>query len=95
MTTKEQQELTIQDMCLLEGAASVAKRYADHLHKHVGDIIVNYDGTDFDRAAFLADVAYALDNINVVVETAETIKGVIKAMRAEVSEIFNSEEDEQ
>lgn len=94
MTTKEQ-ELTIRDACLLEGAAAVVKRYSHHLRKHVGDVITNYESTDFDRTTFLADVAYAIGNIDAVVEAAGTMREILEAIRAEVASTFNNEEDEE
>ena len=87
------EELTILDLFKLEGAATVLERYAQHLNKNVQSATINYESTDFDRAAFLADIAYALDNVNVVTQAAMVIKETLKTMRAEVSGIFNKEEE--
>ena len=86
------EELTILDLFKLEGAAGVLERYAQHLRKNVQSATINYESSNFDRSAFLADVAYALDNANVVAQAAMVIKETLKTMRAEVSEIFNEEE---
>lgn len=89
----EAKELTIIDECQMEGAIIVLQRYAHHLKKHLRNAVTNYESTDFDQVAFLADVAYALDNADVVMQTAEMIKETLKAMRAEVSPIFNDNQE--
>lgn len=91
----ETKDLTIIDECQLEGAIIVMQRYAHHLEKHLRNAVDNYESTDFDQVSFLADVGYSLDNLDVIVTTAEVIRDNLKAMRAEVSPIFNEQEDDQ
>ena len=91
---KEKEELTILDLFKLEGATGVLTRYAQHLSKNVLSATINYESTDFDRATFLADVAYALDNVNVVTQAAMVIKETLMTMRAEVSENFDNQDVE-
>ena len=87
---------TLIDECQLEGAVMVLQRYAHHLKKHVINAVKNYESTDLDRADFLADVQYALDNAGTVSQTAQMIVEGLKAMRVEVAPIFaKAQEDEQ
>ncbi len=89
----DNKEMTIIDQFQLEGAVSVMQRYAKHLKKHVMNATYNYESTDFDKVDFLADVACALDNANLVIQAAKTIKKTLKLMRAEVSPIFKKEDE--
>ena len=90
----ETKELTVLDECQMEGAIVVMQRYAHHLKKHLRNAVTNYECTDFDHVAFLADVGYALENVDVIVTTAGVIRDTLKAMRADVSPIFDEKEDE-
>ena len=91
-------EITILDECQMEGAVIILQRYAHHLKRHMNQVVRNYESTDFDKTQFLADVAYALDNADVVKVAVETITSILTTMRAEVAPIFdieNEQEDEQ
>ena len=84
-------EMTIQDEFSLEGAVVILARYAQHLRQNVDKVVSNYEATDFDREQFLADVAYAISNADVLKTAAKTITAVLMKMRAEVAEIFKKE----
>ena len=73
----------------MEGAVAVMRRYASHTVQKVDAVVRNYEASDFDETEFLADVAYALTNADVVIATANTVKEKLKALRAEVSPLFN------
>ena len=77
------------DECLLEGAVAVMRRYASHTARKVDAVVRNYEASDFSEEDFLADVAYALENADVVIATATTVKEKLEALRAEVSPIFS------
>lgn len=89
-----EKQLTIHDEMQLEGALVLLKRYTENLTQNVKKVVENYDATDFSEVDFLADVAYAIDNADVVSEAAETAKKVLRKMRAEVAPIFTEGKEE-
>ena len=91
----ENKELTILDECKMEGAAIIMQRYAHYLRKHLHNAVTNYESTDFDKTQFLADVAYALENADVVKVAVETITSILTTMRAEVAPIFDNENEQE
>lgn len=89
----ENGELSILDDCKLEGGAIVMERYAHYLKGHLKQIVENYESTDFNRDSFLAEVDYALDNANTIIEIANMTKEIVTAMRAEISPIFKDNKE--
>lgn len=87
------ENFSVQDECLLEGAVAVMRRYANHTARKVDAVVRNYEASDFDKVAFLTDIDYALNNADVVIATANTVKEKLKALRAEVSPIFDKEDE--
>lgn len=88
-----EQELTTMDVCQMEGAISVLRRYAMHLGKHLRAAMRNYESTDFEEVTFLTDVAYALDNLRVIGETQEIIEKTLRLMREEAAPTFKGGEE--
>lgn len=88
----EKQELTIHDEMQLEGALVIMRRFSEHLTVNARKVIENYDAEDFDEDSFLADVAYAIDNADVVEKATQTVKKILAKMREEIVPVFNKEE---
>lgn len=70
---------TIKDECVLMGAPRVIKKNGGYLVNIIKRIADNYDSSDFDSVAFLADIQLAKDNCIAIKEAAElTIKTLDK-----------------
>ena len=91
---KEKQDQTILDRCKAIGEAFYIASFGESLEEAVKAIVVNYGSDNFDRVTFLSDVANSLDYCDGIAAAASDIASTLRAMRAEVSQIFN-EEDEQ
>ena len=76
---------TIQDECALLGAPHVMKSNVNYLQNIILRIKQNYDSTDFDGAAFLADIAFAKENCDTIAEAAEVCKAVLQKLHNELT----------
>jgi hypothetical protein len=77
---------TIQDECILMGAPRIIKKNGGYLANIIKRVAENYDSSDFDCVAFLADIQLAKDNCTSIVEAAElTIKTLDKLKNEVIS----------
>lgn len=89
------EEQTILDRCKAIGEAFYIASFGESLEETVKAIVVNYGSDNFDRVAFLADVANSLDYCDGIIAAATDIKMTIEFMRGEASPIFNHNQQEE
>lgn len=76
---------TITDECILMGAPRIIKKNSGYLSNIIKRIAENYDSTDFDGVAFLADIQFAKDNCTSIVEAAELTIQVLDKLKNEIT----------
>lgn len=77
---------TIQDECILMGAPRIIKKNGGYLANIIKRVAENYDSSDFDCVAFLADIQLAKDNCHTIIEAAELTLKTLDKLRKEVTE---------
>ena len=76
---------TITDECILMGAPRIIKKNSGYLANIIKRIAENYDSTDFDGVAFLADIQLAKDNCRTIKEAAELTIKTLDKLKNEVT----------
>ena len=76
---------TIQDECALLGAPHVMKSNVNYLQNIIQRIKQNYDSTEFDGTAFLADIALAKENCDSITEAADVCKAILEKLHNELT----------
>jgi len=76
---------TIKDECVLMGAPRVIKKNGGYLVNIIKRIADNYDSSDFDSVAFLADIQLAKDNCIAIKEAAELTIKTLDKLKNEVT----------
>lgn len=82
---------TIADECILLGAPRIIKKNGGYLANIIKRIADNYDSSDFDHVAFLADIQLAKDNCTAIIEAAELTIKTLDKLRNEVTSYPQSE----
>lgn len=82
---------TIQDECILMGAPRIIKKNGGYLVNIIKRLAENYDSSDFDGVAFLADIQLAKDNCTTITEAAELTIKTLDKLRNEVTSYPQSE----
>lgn len=82
---------TIQDECILMGAPRIIKKNGGYLVNIIKRLAENYDSSDFDGVAFLADIQLAKDNCTTITEAAELTIKTLDKMKNEVTSYPQSE----
>ncbi len=86
------EKATIKDRCSAIGAAYMMQKAFNPLEQYVKAAACYFDfDDDADHAAFLANVATALDYCAIIKNMTESIEESLKAMRADVSPIFDTD----
>ena len=80
-------DITIQDECILMGAPRVIKKSGGYLLNLIQRIVENYDSTDIDHVALLADIQYARDNCREIIATTKLMQDSIEKLRSEITEL--------
>ena len=75
---------TIADECILMGAPRIIKKNGGYLANIIRRIADNYDSSDFDGVACLADIQLAKDNCRAIIEAAELTLSSLDNLRNEV-----------
>ena len=76
---------TIADECILLGAPRIIKKNGGYLVNIIKRLAENYDSSDFDGVAFLADIQLAKDNCTTIIEAAELTIKTLDKLRNEVT----------
>ena len=76
---------TIQDECILMGAPRIIKKNGGYLANIIRRIAENYDSSDFDPVAFLADIQLAKDNCRAIIEASELAIQTLDKLRNELT----------
>lgn len=78
------EDLSVFDECMLLGALEVMRKNVKYLDRKVHKAVANYDATDCDDVTMLADIAYALDQNEVVLSTARKVAELLGKLRKSV-----------
>ena len=76
---------TIADECILLGAPRIIKKNGGYLVNIIKRLAENYDSSDFDHVAFLADIQLAKDNCRAIVEASELAIQTLDKLRNELT----------
>lgn len=76
---------TIADECILMGAPRVIRKNGGYLANIIKRIAENYDSSDFDGVAFLADIQLAKDNCRAITEAARLAAEMLDKLKKEVT----------
>ncbi len=77
---------TIADECILMGAPRVIRKNGGYLANIIKRIAENYDSSDFDGVACLAEIQLAKDNCRAIIEAAELSLSTLDKLRNELTE---------
>ena len=83
---------TIQDECTVMGAPIVMQKNSGYLRNTIKRLAENYDSSDFDVVAFLADIQLAKDNCRSIVKAAELTMKTLDKLKNEVTSYPQSNE---
>lgn len=77
-------DLSVYDECLLLGSIEVMKKNVRWLDRKVHQALENYEATDCDAVAFVADVEFAIEQNETVLGMAEKIGDILTKLRHNV-----------
>ena len=77
---------TIADECILLGAPRIVKKNGGYLANIIQRIVENYDSTEFNSVALLADIELAKENCDEITEAAQLVKNTLEKLHHELTE---------